>query len=54
MPDIAMCVNDSCILNCDCYRYQATPSQFRQSYGTFQPINDKCDAYLKIRQPKEY
>jgi len=35
MPDITMCTNESCKL--DCYRRLAKPSEFLQSYSDFKP-----------------
>jgi len=37
MPDISMCVNEGCHLKNNCYRYTATPCEFRQSYHAFNP-----------------
>lgn len=36
MPDIAMCVNKSCHMREQCYRFRATPSE-RQAYADFRP-----------------
>lgn len=38
MPDITMCINDSCPLRKKCYRYRAVPSKYRQSFCRFEPI----------------
>lgn len=35
MPDISMCNNQSCPSNKYCYRFTATPSQYRQTYASF-------------------
>lgn len=35
MPDISMCDNQSCPSNKYCYRFTATPSQYRQAYASF-------------------
>lgn len=40
MSDIAKCENESCPLKENCYRYTATPSEYRQSYANFQ-IDDE-------------
>lgn len=37
MPDISMCPNNACPAKYDCYRYTATPSEFRQAYMDFKP-----------------
>ena len=46
MPDITMCTNEECKL--DCYRRLAIPSQYKQSYAKFE-INEKgiCNFYYK-------
>jgi hypothetical protein len=36
MPDISMCENISCPLKESCYRYTATPDEYRQTYGEFE------------------
>jgi hypothetical protein len=30
MPDISMCTNEECPLKESCYRYNATPSEFKR------------------------
>ena len=40
MPDITMCKGDGCPLKLDCYRFRATPSQYRQSYFVTPPIKE--------------
>ena len=35
MPDISMCANQVCPKREECFRYRATPSEFRQSFGEF-------------------
>lgn len=48
MADISKCKNDQCELKYHCYRYTAEPSEFRQSYGDFEPNDDKsCDYQMK-------
>lgn len=42
MPDISMCPGDDCPRKETCYRYTATPNQFRQSYFT-KAVYDKKD-----------
>jgi len=47
MPDISMCSNRKCPSSKYCYRFTATPSEFRQSYADF-TVNegdDKCDNF---------
>jgi len=43
MPDIAMCSNTACPSNKYCYRFTATPSEFRQSYADFAPEDDEVN-----------
>ena len=46
MPDISMCTGKDCSLKKDCYRFNANPSKFRQSYLAKPPIkDDNCDYY---------
>jgi len=53
MPDISMCANKKCTLKEICYRYKATPNEFRQSYSSFtQDKNKKCDFYIKLKSVK--
>ena len=49
MPDISMCDNETCPIKETCYRYTATPNEFRQAYGDFQYDKDtkSCDYYWK-------
>jgi len=45
MPDIAMCKNEACPSKLMCYRFTATPSDFRQSFAEFKHDGLKCDAF---------
>ena len=48
MPDISMCMNDECHLAKECYRHEATPSDW-QSFGYFRPNEvGGCDHFLPI------
>jgi len=48
MPDITMCMNDECHLAKECYRHEATPSDW-QSYSHFRPNEaGDCDHFLPI------
>jgi len=38
MPDISMCLNETCLIKDRCYRYTATPNSHRQSYSNFEPV----------------
>lgn len=46
MPDITMCTNEECKL--DCYRKTAIPHEYSQSYCYFEP-NEKgiCKEFIK-------
>lgn len=50
MPDITMCKGRDCPLRESCYRYTATPSEYRQSYFVTDPIelrdDDDCDYWI--------
>lgn len=50
MPDISMCANEKCSLRMGCYRYRAVPNEFRQSYGTFYPVQEKCNYYWPVSE----
>ena len=47
MPDITMCVNETCPLRERCYRFRATPSEM-QSFTKFSPDGDKCDHFVRL------
>lgn len=50
MPDITLCSGNYCPLAQTCYRYKATPSEYRQSYFTKPPIkNGYCDMYWELK-----
>ena len=53
MPDISMCLNNTCPSRFKCYRYQAAPSM-RQSYAAFAAPKGrrKCDDFIQVRKPK--
>ncbi len=48
MADITMCKGDGCIQKSGCYRFMATPNEYRQSYFIEVPFtltkkgNQKC------------
>ena len=49
MPDISMCTNNTCPKKMTCYRFRATPNEFRQSYAGFKPDEDgECEYYDHI------
>jgi hypothetical protein len=46
MPDISMCMGTGCPNKEKCYRFTATPNEYRQSYFMEVPFEDgKCDYY---------
>lgn len=47
MPDITMCEGLECPLKESCYRYTATPNEFRQSYFLEIPLKEdgECEHY---------
>jgi hypothetical protein len=47
MPDISMCNNRSCPSSKYCYRFTATPTEYRQSYANFSVEKDEinCDHF---------
>ena len=49
--DISMCLNKQCLQFQYCYRAQAIPSEYHQSYALFKPDeNGKCDHYWAIKE----
>ena len=55
MADIAMCMNEACKLWESCYRAQATPNPYAQSYAGFKPEeNGECNHYWKFNGKSEY
>jgi len=55
MPDITMCSGTDCPLKETCYRYIATPSQFRQSYFAEPPYDkkeEKCEYHWPDKKSK--
>lgn len=36
MPDITMCMNDGCPLAGSCYRHEAKPNEYWQSFAMFE------------------
>ena len=48
MSDITMCLNKECSLKDNCYRFNAKPNPYRQSYGSFKPVGDKCDGLWRV------
>ena len=53
MPDITMCITP-CPIQGTCYRAQAMPSEYSQSYAAFcftvEGGSIKCDKYLPIEK----
>ena len=54
MPDIAMCNDYSCPQFDKCYRAQAKPSEYRQSYFGGSPRSkDGCDYFSPLEETKQ-
>lgn len=50
MPDISMCANETCANKTKCYRHEAEPNPYRQSYAAFKPNEDgSCDNFWPIK-----
>jgi hypothetical protein len=52
MPDICMCKGEGCDLKANCYRYTATPNEWRQSYFVSAPCltSDQCDHFSSNKE----
>ena len=54
MPDIEMCLNEDCPLKETCYRHEAIPSEYLQSYNTFEPTvidgEVECEYLIEIKK----
>ena len=49
MPDISMCLNDACPSATRCYRHEAKPNEWRQSYAEFKPDETgKCEDFAPM------
>ncbi len=55
MPDISMCLDDECPSRLTCWRFMATPSEYRQSYLLAPRVagDERCYAYLKMEDGAE-
>lgn len=62
MPDISMCSGKNCLMKETCYRYNAKPSEFMQTYFCEPPLKEDktCDYYwenknsdAKLRELKD-
>ena len=49
MCDISMCSNGFCPLKEECYRFNAKPNEFRQSYGQFEFRDGNCDHFWEMK-----
>jgi len=53
MPDIAMCQDHDCPSSKMCYRHQAWPNGYAQSYGEFdRKGKDKCEQFWRLKNDK--
>lgn len=50
MPDITMCTNENCSIKHKCYRHEAIPSEYNQSYMKFQfnEEDNTCSSFKEI------
>ena len=53
MPDISMCMNKECLNFKVCYRAQAKPNEWRQSYADFKPDEEGNCPYFEPMFEKE-
>jgi len=55
MPDISMCSGEGCELRRTCYRYNAKPNPFWQSYFKDPPVNPEggCAYYWESTPVEE-
>ena len=52
MADITICTNKQCPSRGYCYRFNATPNSYGQSYAEYAPNEaGKCDGYIQMRSP---
>ncbi len=50
MADISMCIKEDCPSFKGCYRAQATPNPYRQSYALFDnKSEDFCDMFIPYK-----
>lgn len=52
MPDMSMCSNRQCPKFLECYRAQATPHPYWQSYSDYNLERDRCFDSIKNYRPK--
>jgi hypothetical protein len=51
MADITMCMGVDCFFRKTCYRYQAIPNEFWQSYFENSPrVGNECEEYIEIKE----
>ena len=48
--DIAMCENSKCPKAQDCYRFTATPDEWRQTYILIEEVGDDCKHFWDNRR----
>lgn len=53
MADITMCTNNVCDYKEHCYKYQAKPNPYWQSYAYFDRMMDAGKCYEPITQRKK-
>ena len=53
MVDITKCSTQNCPLEATCYRKQAVSNPFRQAWGNFPVVGNKCDFYMSTEKEKQ-
>jgi len=54
MPDITLCVSKTCLRKEGCYRHNAIPFKYRQSYAEFQEDqNGECEYFIPCKKGKK-
>ena len=54
MPDISLCLNDECPFRKTCYRHEADPNEFYQSYHPYAPgVDGICEDYLPLPEKRK-
>lgn len=48
MPDITICINNNYPKSKDCYRYQAKPKPYAQSYQKFELKDNECEFFWPV------
>ena len=51
MTDITLCVNGTCDLRSECYRFMCPPHKVSpmQSFALFEPTGDNCEQFMEMK-----